>query len=388
MDHSSLAIIIIGSLFLSGVFVEIIAKKLNLPRVTLLLILGVLVGPAVFDIIPKNIIDSWFPVFTSIALSMIGFLMGNKLSFDSLRNIGLDIIKISIIVVLVTFILIVIGLIAFNVPLKIAILLAALSTATDPAATFDVIFELKSKTKFSEVILDIVAIDDVWCLLIFSMAMTSVHMLNGNYVSFNHSIYEVIHDIGGAAVIAIIVGVPAAYLSGRISPDEATLIEALGIVFLSSGLALYFNVSFILTSIMLGIIVTNIPKHQKCAFHAIEGIEWPFMVLFFVLAGASFDTTMLGTTSLIGGIYIIIRILARFIGGWLGGTSINSSKSFKLWIGPALLPQAGLAIGLGLITAQHFPEYKNIILPIILSSTIFFEILGPLLTRKAIINNA
>lgn len=387
MEYSSLIITTIGSLFLSGVIVETTAENLNLPRVTLLIVLGILIGPSVLNIIPDDIIVTWFPVITNVALSMIGFLLANKMSINSLKNIGAKVFKLSIAVLILTFIIILIGLVLFNVPLKIALLLAALATATDPAATYDVITELKKDTSFTEFLLDIVAIDDIWCLITFSIVLSSVHMMNGNYISISHSIYGIIHEIGGAVILATLIGLPAAYLLGRIMPGEATLVEALGVVFLSSGLSLYFGVSLILTSIILGIVIKSFAKQHRCAFHAIEGIERPFMVLFFVLAGASFDITMMQATSLIGIIYILFRIVGRFIGGWFGGMTIKSNLAFKKWIGPALLPQAGVAIGLGLITSQNFPEYRNIILPIILSSTIVFEILGPILTRKAIIKN-
>lgn len=97
----------------------------------------------------------------------------------------------------------------------------------------------------------------------------------------------------------------------------------------------------------LGCTVANLAKHHKHAFHAIEGIDWPFMVLFFILAGADWR--------------------------------------YRRWIGPALLPQAGLAIGMALVAAQTYPEIGKVILPIILGSTVVFEILGPILTRRALI---
>jgi len=302
-----------------------------------------------------------------------------------LKRIGHYVLAISIVVVLSTFCCVFIGLMLFNIPIYTALLLASLSAATEPAATSDVVFELKANGVFSRVLLDVVAIDDAWTLILFSLAMAFSHFLQGHTTHLTSLLMSTLWEIVGAIVIGIVLGIPMAYLSGRIRPGEPTLLEALGIVLLGTGIALWLHASFILTMMILGSVVANLAKHHRRTFHAIEGIEWPFMVLFFILAGSQFNLSLLYSTGFIGLTYIILRTVGRIMGGWLGSRIIGADKKFQHWIGIALMPQAGLTIGMALMAIQTNPHLEKIILPVVLASTVIFEILGPILTRKALI---
>jgi Kef-type K+ transport system membrane component KefB len=179
-------------------------------------------------------------------------------------------------------------------------------------------------------------------------------------------------------------GVPMAHLTGRIEKGEPTLGEALGFVFLCGGVAIWIGVSFLLASITLGSVVASLAKHHKRPFHAIEGIEMPFLVLFFVLAGASLDLSSVATVGTVGVAYVALRIGSRVLGGWLGGQLSGAPKSTSRWIGWALMPQAGVAVGMGLLAALRFPETADTILPVVIGSTVLFEMLGPIATRMAL----
>jgi Kef-type K+ transport system membrane component KefB len=109
------------------------------------------------------------------------------------------------------------------------------------------------------------------------------------------------------------------------------------------------------------------------------------MILFFILAGASLDMNALQTTSLIGIAYILLRLLGRIIGAWGGGVICGANPVLQRWMGMALWPQAGVALGMALLASQHFPTLKNVVLPIAIGSTIIFELIGPVMTRKALV---
>lgn len=385
MDQSTQIIIVLGVLLLVGLAMETLARQLRLPRVTLLILIGFFIGPSILNLIPAHIANIWFPPLTNIALAMIGFLLGSKMTLSSLKKVGHYVMGISIFVVIITFTCVFVGLIILRIPSAIALLLASLSAATAPAATSDVVFELKAKGPFSQVLLDIVAIDDAWTLILFSLVMIFVHFLLGHSTNIGILFLSMIWEVFGAVIIGVILGIPMAYISGRIRPGEPTLLEAIGIVFLGCGIALLLHVSFILTLMVLGAVVANLAKHHQRTFHAIKDIEWPFMVLFFILAGSQLDLGMLYKAGLIGLTYVILRFIGRIIGGWLGSRFVGANLKFQRWIGIALMPQAGLAIGMGLIAIQTFPNVEKKILPVVLASTVAFEILGPILTRTALV---
>lgn len=120
-------------------------------------------------------------------------------------------------------------------------------------------------------------------------------------------------------------------------------------------------------------------------FHAIERIEWPFMVMFFVLAGASLELHSLAQIGLLGTAYIALRIGGRVVGGWIGGRISGADQRIQHWMGVALMPQAGVALGMALIASERFPDLHNTIMPLIIGTTVFFELLGPICTRLALI---
>jgi Kef-type K+ transport system membrane component KefB len=191
-------------------------------------------------------------------------------------------------------------------------------------------------------------------------------------------------ELGGALAIGATVGLPAAFLTGRLQPGEPIQAEALGLVFLCAGLAIWLEVSFLLAGMIAGAIVVNLAKHHSRPFHEIEHIEWPFIVLFFVLAGASLQVDNLNEIGLIGLAYLILRTLARLLGGWLGGTAADAPALHRRWIGLAVIPQAGVALGMALVAANHFPQIGETLLAVTIGTTIVFEVVGPVMTQTAL----
>lgn len=376
-------LIVFGSLFLLGLLSDLVGRRTPLPRVTLLLLAGFLIGPTVLDWLPYFAGD-WFPVLTGVALTMIGFLLGQKLTLPTLRELGRAVIAMSVSEVVVTALLVFSVLLAFGVQLEIALLLAGIAPATAPAAIVDVVQELDARGKFTDTLLGIVAIDDAWGLMLFSVLLALAHGLTGQG-NPAEALLIAAHDTGGALLLGLLLGVPMAYLTGRVRPGEPTLAEALGLVLLCAGLAIWADVSYILAAMTMGSVVANLAKHHDRPFHAIEGIEWPFLILFFLLAGAALHVDALASIGLLGAGYIGLRIVGRIfgtrLGGWLSGTDIRTRRH----MGPALLPQAGVAIGMALLAGQHFPELRDTILPVVLGSTVIFELVGPVITRRALI---
>jgi Kef-type K+ transport system membrane component KefB len=191
-------------------------------------------------------------------------------------------------------------------------------------------------------------------------------------------------EIGGALILGLVLGVPMACITGRIRSGEPTQAEALGIVLICAGLAVWFDVSYILAAMVMGSIVANFAYHHERPFNAIEGIEWPFLILFFLLAGASLHLGALIDAGWLAAGYIILRVLGRVGGVWLGGLLCGAERKIRTWLGLTLLPQAGVAIGMALLASQRFPESEDIILPVVLGATVIFEVAGPAVTRMVL----
>lgn len=382
INISSPFMLTLGGIFLVGLLLSTIAKRTFLPRATLLLMFGAIIGADALNLIPRLFVDR-FGLIAELTLLMVGFLLGGKLTRASLQgHTGMS-FSISICAAVLPAMAVFLGMIALGVETPVALLLGCFAAATAPAAILDVVQESGIKNRFSELLLLIVVLDDVWALLLFGIGMAIVTSVNGlaGETSF---IGVVAWELGGAVIVGAAIGLPAAYLTGRIKQGKPMLSEALGIVLLCGGVALWLNVSFLIAAIVMGAVIASLARHHDYPFHAIEGIQSLFMIVFFVLAGASLEFDALGAIGVVGAAYILCRALGKYLGAWVGGYLSNSGQDNRLWMGVALLPQAGVAIGMALVASNRFPEYRQIMLPIVIASTIVFEIIGPVFTRLAI----
>lgn len=382
MNAAPQFLLTLGGILLLGLITSTIGRKTPLPRVTLLLIFGVLIGQQGLNLIPPLFAEN-FEIIADMALLMVGFLLGGKLTKNSLRHSVKNVLWISLSAALCASLVVSIGLILLGVPKEVAILLGCLASATDPAAIFDVISEGKHRGRFKNLLLSVVAIDDAWALLLFAVGVSIVSHLNGN-AGGSSSLLLAGHDIVGALALGLALGLPAAFLTGRIKSGQPILSEALGLVFICGGLALWLEVSFLIASMTLGAVIANLAQHHDSPFHAIEGVEWPFMLTFFVMAGATLDLSAAASVGAIGAAYILLRTAGKLLGGYFGALGCRADTTTRNWIGLALLPQAGVAIGMALVASSYFPEYKQILLSVTIGSTVLFEMIGPIFTQIAL----
>jgi len=384
VDGTAGTLITLGVLLLLGLMTDAIGRRTRLPRVTLLLIFGFAIGPSGWDFISPSD-GKWFSIVADIALIMIGFLLGEKLTLSSLRKHGKLVLWLSIAEVVGTALVVLVGLLFIGVQIDIALILAGIATATAPAATTDVVHEARADGVFTRTLLGIVAVDDAWGLIVFSLILTATEALGGQGDTIAPLLTGA-WELGGALLLGICLGIPMAYLTGRIKPGEPTLVEALGLVFLCGGIAIWLEVSFLLASMALGCVVANLARHHMRPFHAIEGIEWPFMILFFILSGASLHIEALYQIGLVGAGYMVFRIIGRLVGAWAGGAISHAGPSMRRWMGMALLPQAGVALGMALVATHRRPDLADMIFSVVIASTVLFEVIGPVVTRTALVH--
>ncbi|MEE4245344.1 MAG: cation:proton antiporter [Kangiellaceae bacterium] len=383
MDNNYYQVLLsIGGILLVGQTVSTLGRLTHLPRVTLLLLFGFSIGPSGLDVIPQ-IFTIHFELIADMTLVMVGFLIGGKLHRDTLNNQLKPILIISSFAAIVTASLVSYTLAIYGLPLALSIILGCIASATAPAAVLDVIMESNVDNKFSKLLISIVALDDAWSLILFAIGLAIATIINGTSADSQH-ILGSIKEIGGAVALGFSLGIPSAYLTGRLKPGKPLLTEAIGLVFICGGLAIWLEVSFLIASIVMGAMVANLANHHDYTFHEIENIEWPFMVVFFVLAGATLNIDMLSEIGVIILVYALARMLGKVLGGSLGAYLSGTEKSTKKWIGVAMLPQAGVAIGMALVASNILPQYSSTLLPLVIATTVLFELIGPIFTGIAI----
>lgn len=163
MESSSQFLLAIGGMLLIGVLTTALSRHSVLPRVTLLLVFGMIMGKEMVDVIPQVISDR-FAIIAEMTLLMVGFLLGGKLTIESLKDSVGKVLWISITAAVVTAAVVTFGLMWVGVPKGISIILGCIASATAPAAVLDVVAELGKTNRFTNLLLSIVALDDVFGL--------------------------------------------------------------------------------------------------------------------------------------------------------------------------------------------------------------------------------
>ena len=374
------ALIILGMLLLIGFAAHELAERLHVPRVTLMLLLGIVCGPSVLNVIPAAVTE-WFPVVAYMALGFVGFLLGERFLGRDLKNSTGLVLWISFGETLGATLAVFLALILAGVDLPLALLLARIAPASAPAATLDIVQEGNSRGPLTDTVLRVVAIDDAWGIMLFSLFLVLAEGTLGQ-AQIGAELISVFWEIAGALLIGVLVGLPMAWLTGRIRPGEPTLLEAAGFVFLCGGLAVTLDVSYLLSCMALGATVANRAMHHTRPFREIRRIHEPFMAIFFVLAGYKLDFSGLHTIGFIAAVYVLSRSAGLILGGSFGAVmSRNAPPVVRKRIGWCLLPQAGVALGMALLVAERLPEFGQFILQLVIATTIVFELTGPLFTR-------
>jgi len=375
-----------GVILSVSIFADSLANRTRVPRISVLVLVGV--GIAFVQQVcladqDARLLDGLSEPLIKLALVMVAFLLGSELTVDRLRVTGPLILIISLFVIAAGGFMVGAGLLVLGFPLIVAISLAAVSVATDPAAVSESVRESGDTRLRTKVLLGIVAIDDAWGIVVFGLSMAVLGWVLSN--NGQQALLQALWELGGAIIIGAVIGLPAAWLTGRLQPGEPTQIEAIALILLLAGLSSLLGVSTLLASMVAGTIVANFSFHHTRSFREIEQIEWPFLVFFFVLSGASIDLYKLGDAIWLTIAYILLRLAGRAFGGSLAVIFTRKKhKSLPRNIGLALTPQAGVAIGMALLAVERYPEFRDTILPFVVASTIIFELVGPVLVRRVL----
>lgn len=382
MDANAHHLLTLGLLLILALVAEALGRHTRIPRISLLVLLGFVLGPAALDMIdPRR--TPGFDFVAALALSMVGFLVGGKLEGKLFRASGWLVLRLSALQALVTFSVVALGLWLFAVPLELALLLGAIATATDPAATMEAIRDSGKGGRFVEVLTGVVAVDDAWGLILFSVAVLCIQLVSGG--AADHApLLSAAREILGAGALGVALGLPMALLSGRIRPGEPTLMEAVGMVMVCAGLAQVLHVSSLLACVVLGITVANLARHHTRSFHAVEEIEWPFLALFFLFSGAYLTTGALAQAGVLLLAYVALRVLGRLAGSGVSSLGAGNDAPLARSMGLAMLPQAGVAMAMAFQASRLYPHLQDRLLSVVIAAMVLFELAGPVITGRVL----
>jgi Kef-type K+ transport system membrane component KefB len=396
--------LLFGLIILGGAFGSRLFQKLHIPQVVGCIVVGILLGD-ILGIITPQTIEKLEP-FTMFALGVIGFMIGSELRGDVFKKYGKQFFAILFSQGFGAFVLVFIGgsLVAWlalptvlegidglnriYASIAMGLVLGAIASATAPAATVNVLWEYKTRGPLTAAVLAIVALDDALALLLYRGAATGAKALMGTgHDSVLNATLLLLGEIVGAIFLGFLAGVLLFYLLKFVRADDKILEFALSCLLLVVGISMIPKIDPILPAMTLGITIANLmPRQSKGMFKLVGQFSPPIYISFFVLAGAHMEFGRIGFWMIVMiVVYVLCRAAGKMAGSWFGARHSGAPAVVRKYLGICLLPQAGVAIGLAILTAQLFPEkyaaLAHIVIMVVMTATFVMEIFGPMLVK-------
>lgn len=367
----------------TGMLFGRLAKLVRLPNVTGYLVGGLIIGPSVLNLIPADALNG-MELISDVALGFIAFSIGNEFKISYFKRVGATPIVIAILESLLAVIFVVIGLLIAGCSLPFSLVLGSIAAATAPAATIMVIKQYKAKGPMTETLLSVVAIDDATALIFFGICVAIAGALEGSGTSLGQALLSPLIEILGAVVVGFVLGLLFLIPMRWFKKDGNRLSLTIAFVFLGVGLADLCGFSSLLLCMAMGAALANFSRETPQIMKLTDALTPPIFLLFFVSSGAALQISILPSIGLAGIIYVLLRVAGKMAGASLGGILCHAEPAVKKYLGLALVPQAGVAIGLSLIATTAVPEYGATIRAIVLCATLIYEIIGPALSKLSL----
>ena len=395
-----------------GLLSSRLMKILRLPNVTGYLISGIIFGPFVLGKYiggwtidnPETSINAikWI---SEIALGFIAFTIGCSFKKDAIRHVGKRVIVITLCealggaIVTIGALLIAHMFLGNKLPISLILTFGAIACATAPAATLMVIKQYKAKGPVVDTLIPVVAFDDAVALIAFAILFSIAKALSGNSaINIMDILVWPLVEIFGSLLLGALLGfgISLGFRFFKSRANRSILIICavfivIGLSMLAKANAWKVSISSLLACMMIGAIFINFRSDAHRTLERIDGITPPLYMLFFVISGASLDITIFAskdalTLVIIAFIYVLARCVGKWTGSFVGSKTTKAEPNVQKYLGFTLFPQAGVAIGLATTANQAFPDahQASLVLAVILTATIIYELVGPVITKIAL----
>jgi Kef-type K+ transport system membrane component KefB len=389
---------LIGLTVVAAFYMGHLAKKIKLPSLIGYMILGVILGRSGLDYFNIDLVEE-LGFINEIALGFVAFSIGIELSISSLKKQGIGIISIILVESFAAFFVVLGAVYLLTKDLPMSLIFAAMAPASAPAGTVAVIHETKAKGSLTKALYSVVGFDDGLAIIIFGFSAALATSLltsesSGSSPSIWPGMISALKEIGLSLLVGTVVGFSFCNLIRFVRDKRDMIVLSFAAVLVSIGCSQQWHLSLILTNMVVGFILINTRKKElvdKVSSQLV--IVMPLLfILFFSLAGAHLNLAALPSLGVIGLVYIAGRSIGLVGGARLGGMFGNVEDKVKKYVGMGILSQAGVAIGLALIVKHDFAAIGTVhadeigvsVITTITATCIFFELVGPVLTKIAL----
>jgi len=379
----------LGLILLLALLAGHLVQALRVPEVTGYLLAGIALGPSVLGWVSHENLQA-LNILSEVALGLILFSVGSVFHQARFARYGRRIFYLTLIESAAAALLVGVGTLVTGQSWQVAGLLGAIAIATAPASTLMVLRECNSKGPLSDTLLGIIAVNNILCLGAYSLVAACIDLGSGWGASgalietFYGSIYPLIWQLIGSVALGFLVGLMLAGWATKVNEQGEMLMLLAGSVLLCVGIARILELSALIASLGVGATMVNLSARSRRLFHTLSGMDPPFYAIFFVIAGADLDVSLVPSMGILGAYYVFARAAGKFWGARYAARWLGLEDAVQRLLGFGLMAQAGLAVGLVLVINQRFPEHAEIVSTVVLSSVVIYEMFGPISTRYAV----
>lgn len=372
----------VGVVILIGLLGGTLSHRMKIPKVTGYMITGLVFGPSVLGFLTSQTLQD-VHMINDIALGLILFAIGGELEINHLKSLHSRVLLIALAESFGAFVFVATTTYLISGDAGLAILLGAISMATAPGVTLLVVREYRARGDVTETLLAVVAVNNVLCLLVFRLCFAFYSLVEGATIAA--VALELLKELAGSLVIGIGIGAMITYWEQKIKDLSELLLVIIGGLLVGIGISVTLGISALAVSLIIGAVTNNLSMMHRLVYAELRQTEMPFYIAFFVLSGASLHLDSLYHLGFLGLAYLLSRPAGKWLGSHLAGRRLNAGPAITRYLGPALVPQAGVAIGMFMTVRETHPEMGQIIGTVILSSVIVYEGIGPFMTRLALV---
>jgi Kef-type K+ transport system membrane component KefB len=380
----------LGLILLLALLAGHLVRVLRIPEVTGYILAGVALGPSLLGWLSHDSLAA-MRVLAEIALGLILFSVGSAFEFSLFRRIGRHVLVLTLVESALASIVVTTGALILGQSWPVALLLGAVAIATAPASTLMVVRECDSAGPVTDHLLGIIAVNNLLCISVYSVVAAGIDLTTAADGSGAAStglygpLFSLVWQFVGSASLGFLIGLLLAGWSTQVLESGETLILLAGSILLAVGICRVLDLSPLVASLAIGATLVNLTLRSRRLFSTLSTTDPPFYAIFFVIAGAELDVTLIPSMGLLGVMYLVGRAAGKFAGIRLAARWLGLDEQVQRYLGFALLAQAGLAIGLTLAIAQRFPDLSAVVSTVILAAVAVSEIVGPISARFALV---
>jgi Kef-type K+ transport system membrane component KefB len=394
-------LLILGIGVFGGILGAWLFQRMRIPQVIGYIVIGLTIGESGLGILQQQNLPSLRP-FSYLALAVIGFLVGGELESKIFREHGKRFIGIMLGEGIGAFVLVgltsggLLFLMTANLPVALAggVVFGAISSATDPASTLDVLWEYRAKGPLTTGLISVVALDDALAMILYTLGTAVAAILVGSDASLVQMFFGVVLDLGGSTVLGLGAGFMLDAILHRSKSPERSLTVLVGSLLLMAGICMALHLDVILCAMSAGIVLVNkSPQRSKSLFKTLREFAAPIQVMFFVLVGARLQLAgMSGWIWALVAVYVIGRTAGKYAGSRIGARLTNAPDVLRNYVGMGLFAQGGVAVGLSMMASQHLMDVQvwgqldlgSLVVSTVTATTLIVQVLGPPCVKYAV----